>query len=110
LRWALVTSAVLHAGVIALVWAMASNQEPLPNMRVYAVDIVSPPPQIAGEFDPGNGAPPQIAPEAHASRPGARARAAGGSAEAEAGGAQARSGQTEAEAAGEGTFAQAGAY
>jgi outer membrane biosynthesis protein TonB len=64
LRWALVTSAVLHAGVIALVWAMASNQEPLPNMRVYAVDIVSPPPQIAGEFDPGNGAPPQIAPEA----------------------------------------------
>jgi outer membrane biosynthesis protein TonB len=64
LRWALVTSAVLHAGVIALVWAMAANQEPLPNMRVYAVDIVSPPPQQAGEFDPGNGAPPQVAPEA----------------------------------------------
>lgn len=33
-------------------------------MRVYAVDIVSPPPQLAGEFNPGNGGEPQLGPDA----------------------------------------------
>jgi outer membrane biosynthesis protein TonB len=33
-------------------------------MRSYAVDIVSPPPQLAGEFNAGNGAAPQIGEDA----------------------------------------------
>lgn len=53
----------MHGGVIALLWAMATLQPATPPMRSYAVDIVSPPPQLAGEFDLGNGLPPQQGPE-----------------------------------------------
>jgi outer membrane biosynthesis protein TonB len=48
LRWALITSAVLHGGVIAFFWVISATAEPAPRMLVYAVDIVSPPPQVEG--------------------------------------------------------------
>ncbi|HET8654871.1 MAG TPA: TonB C-terminal domain-containing protein [Longimicrobiaceae bacterium] len=58
LRWAIVTSVLLHGGVIALLLAATTQSgERLPKMRVYAVDIVSPPPQAAGEYDPLPGGP-----------------------------------------------------
>jgi periplasmic protein TonB len=49
LRKAFLTSAVVHAGLLVLLWVAASRGEPLPEMRVYAVNIVSPPPQALGE-------------------------------------------------------------
>lgn len=60
LGWALVTSAVVHGGGLALLWVLAGSAEPLPRMRVYAVDIVSPAPQLAGPPNPGNGAEPTV--------------------------------------------------
>lgn len=63
LHLALLASAVVHAGVVALIWAAARNAEALPKMRVYAVDLVSPPPQIAGEPNPGAGGEPVVAEE-----------------------------------------------
>lgn len=56
---ALLASAALHAAVGVLLWAATSGAEPLPELRVYAVDIVSPPPQELGEFDPEPGSPPE---------------------------------------------------
>ncbi|HET7321281.1 MAG TPA: TonB C-terminal domain-containing protein [Longimicrobiaceae bacterium] len=61
--WAYVTSAVVHVGVIGLLWGAAGMGEERPPMRVYAVDIVSPPPQAAGEFDPNPGGAAPAAPE-----------------------------------------------
>jgi periplasmic protein TonB len=52
MRLALVTSAVLHAGLIGLFWVVARSTAEVPRMRVYAVNLVSPPPQAAGEFNP----------------------------------------------------------
>ncbi|HET7276335.1 MAG TPA: TonB C-terminal domain-containing protein [Longimicrobiaceae bacterium] len=42
-------SALLHVAVIGVFWATASTARQLPNLRVYAVDIVSPPPREQGE-------------------------------------------------------------
>jgi TonB family protein len=42
-------SVVLHALVLGAAWWMASRIEPPPAMRVYAVDIVSPPPVAEGD-------------------------------------------------------------
>lgn len=52
LRGALVWSAVLHAGVIGFFWWRDVAAPELPRLRVYAVDIVSPPPREAGEWTP----------------------------------------------------------
>jgi outer membrane biosynthesis protein TonB len=52
---ALASSVVVHAAVILLFWATGSRAAQLPEMRVYAVDIVSPPPRAAG--DPAEGTP-----------------------------------------------------
>jgi TonB family protein len=43
----LLVSAVLHAAAVGGVWIVGADA-PLPAMRVYAVDLVSPPPQTAG--------------------------------------------------------------
>jgi outer membrane biosynthesis protein TonB len=58
LRSALIFSAVLHVGVISYFWVGASRGAPVEPMRVYAVNIVSPPPRTAGER-----APERVAPE-----------------------------------------------
>ena len=42
-----------------VMWLVASNAQPLPEMRVYAVDIISPPPQLEGEPNPGGGGVPE---------------------------------------------------
>lgn len=59
MRFALLVSAGLHAGAVLLLWAATSRAQPLPELRVYAVDIVSPPPQELGEFDPLPGGQPE---------------------------------------------------
>jgi outer membrane biosynthesis protein TonB len=71
MRWAIVTSVVLHVGVIALLLAATTRSgERLPKMRVYAVDIVSPPPQAAGgEYDPLPGGPPPAPAETKPAEP-----------------------------------------
>lgn len=48
-RLGFVVSALLHAAVIGAFWATASTADQAPTLRVYAVDIVSPPPQELGE-------------------------------------------------------------
>lgn len=53
----LLTSVLVHAGLAWLIWYGASSAEAMPELRVYAVDIVSPPPQQQGEPDPGVAAP-----------------------------------------------------
>lgn len=58
---ALALSVAVHAAVLLLVWA-ATRAEALPEMRVYAVDIVSPPPQQEGEPDPGQPSPAEAEP------------------------------------------------
>jgi TonB family protein len=63
LRWALVASLVGHAGATALFWLALTQAEEMPAMRVYAVDIVSPPPQLEGEPNPGGGGAPETVEE-----------------------------------------------
>lgn len=60
LRAGLLVSAIAHAGAVALMWFAVQNAEELPEMRVYAVDIVSPPPQLEGEPNPGGGGAPAV--------------------------------------------------
>lgn len=62
---ALLASVLLHALLTALAWAGAVRAAHLPKTRVYAVDIVSPPPQALGQpslggpvGDPAPEAPP----------------------------------------------------
>lgn len=52
---ALASSVTVHAAVILLFWATGSRAAQLPELRVYAVDIVSPPPREAG--NPAEGTP-----------------------------------------------------
>jgi periplasmic protein TonB len=52
LRNSFLVSAVVHLGLVGLIWAVTSRIESLPPMRVYAVNIVSPPPQEQGEPSP----------------------------------------------------------
>jgi hypothetical protein len=49
---ALTASALLHGGAIVLLWAFASSGPQRAPLKVYAVDIVSPPPREAGETAP----------------------------------------------------------
>lgn len=58
LRWALAASVVVHAAGGALFWLATTQVEEMPAMRVYAVDIVSPPPQLEGEPNLGGGGAP----------------------------------------------------
>jgi protein TonB len=65
LRWALIGSAALHLGVAGLLWAATRGAAEVPRMKVYAVDIVSPPPQMLGEWSPApTGEPAAAQPEA----------------------------------------------
>ena len=57
LRGAMVASGVLHAALIVAVAIGAARAASLPKMKVYAVNIVSPPPQEAGEPTPASAAP-----------------------------------------------------
>ncbi|MGN6057641.1 MAG: tetratricopeptide repeat protein, partial [Sphingomicrobium sp.] len=57
LSGAVLASGLMHAGVIALFWYSAADAARLPEMRVYSVNIVSPPPQLEGEPSPGVPAP-----------------------------------------------------
>ncbi|MEX2582160.1 MAG: energy transducer TonB [Gemmatimonadota bacterium] len=51
-RKAIMLSALIHGGIVALVWIGAMRTERLPPMRIYAVNIVSPPPQASGDPSP----------------------------------------------------------
>lgn len=65
-----VGSALVHALVIALGWATSSaTPTPVAPMRVYAVDIVSPPPNVAGELPETMPTPSEAAPEPEAPAP-----------------------------------------
>lgn len=69
LTWALLASLVGHAAATALFWLAYTSAEEMPAMRVYAVDIVSPPPQLEGAPNPGGGGTPETAEEAPAPTP-----------------------------------------
>jgi outer membrane biosynthesis protein TonB len=77
LRTAVLISAVVHAGVAGGVWAVSSRGPELPPMRVYAVNIVSPPPQQLGETrpEPEPVAEPEAGPEVPEPEPEAPAPA-----------------------------------
>jgi hypothetical protein len=49
---ALIASALLHGGAIAVFWAYASSGREMAPLKVYAVNIVSPPPREQGETSP----------------------------------------------------------
>jgi outer membrane biosynthesis protein TonB len=51
-RLAFLVSAAIHVAVVGFFWASASRAETLPPLRVFAVDIVSPPPRAEGEWTP----------------------------------------------------------
>ncbi len=51
-RLAFLVSVVIHAAVVGFLWVSASRAEPLPQLRVFAVDIVSPPPRAEGDWTP----------------------------------------------------------
>jgi hypothetical protein len=46
---ALIASALLHGGAIALFWAFAASGDRVPPQKVYAVNLVSPPPRVQSE-------------------------------------------------------------
>jgi TonB family protein len=54
---AMLGSALLHGAALAFFWVSASRAAELPKMRIYSVNIVSPPPQEAGEPTPATPAP-----------------------------------------------------
>lgn len=60
---AVLASAGLHALVLGTVWYSVSNAGPPPRPKVFRVDIVSPPPTVAGEPTPTAPAPENAAPE-----------------------------------------------
>ena len=47
-RRSFLLSVLVHVGVVGVVWALSARGPELPQMRVYAVNIVSPPPQADG--------------------------------------------------------------
>lgn len=65
-RKAILLSALVHVGIVALVWLAAARTERLPPMRIYAVNIVSPPPQVSGEPSPD---PDPVTPEPEETEP-----------------------------------------
>lgn len=60
---AILASATAHLAVLLLLW-VTTRAEAIPEMRVYAVDIVSPPPTQEGPPDPGEESPAEAEPEA----------------------------------------------
>jgi outer membrane biosynthesis protein TonB len=62
LRSALLVSALLHLGAIGFFWAYASRGAELPQLKVYAVNLVSPPPREQGETAPERVVPPAAEP------------------------------------------------
>lgn len=60
---AVAASAGLHAAVLGLIWFSGASAEPPPRPRVFRVDIVSPPPNMAGEPSPVPPATETAAPE-----------------------------------------------
>lgn len=60
---AVAASAGLHAIAMALIWFSVSPAEPAPRPQVFKVDIVSPPPNLAGEPAPSPPATETVAPE-----------------------------------------------
>ncbi|HEU4886104.1 MAG TPA: hypothetical protein VFT45_27950 [Longimicrobium sp.] len=50
MRNALVASLILHASVVGVGWGFGGSAPKPPKTKVYAVDIVSPPPNVAGEM------------------------------------------------------------
>jgi hypothetical protein len=52
LRGALIASALLHVGVIGFFWAASSSGAEMAPLKVYAVNIVSPPPRELGDPAP----------------------------------------------------------
>lgn len=73
LRLALAASALVHAALAGLFWQVARSSAETPRMRVYAVDIVSPPPRELGEWSPEPAGEPtpdvEAEPEAEAPEP-----------------------------------------
>lgn len=67
---AFLLSAVIHVVVIGGAWYLGSRNPVTPPMRVYAVNIVSPPPQAFGEPSPEpQPAPPEPEPEVEPETP-----------------------------------------
>lgn len=60
---AVAASVGLHAAAFGAVWLGLSGAEPPPRAQVFRVDIVSPPPSVAGEPAPAPPAPETAAPE-----------------------------------------------
>ncbi len=48
-RGAIGASLAVHAGLVAAIWISGLGTREMPEMRVYQVDITSPPPQVEGE-------------------------------------------------------------
>ena len=62
-RAALLGSGVLHGAVIAVFWLASRGAAEVPRMRVYSVNIVSPPPREQGEWSPAPTGAPTDEPE-----------------------------------------------
>ena len=71
LRWSALASAALHLAIGGLVWAATRSAAEVPRLRVYAVDIVSPPPRELGEWSPAPAGEPGVteAPEPEPAEP-----------------------------------------
>ncbi|MGH7458844.1 MAG: TonB C-terminal domain-containing protein [Longimicrobiaceae bacterium] len=65
-RAGVAVSAALHLAALGAAWLAAAGRAPLPPVRVYAVEIVSPPPVAPGQVAEE---PVQIAPERSDSEP-----------------------------------------
>ena len=61
LRLGLIASFSLHCGVIGVFWVANRSAAEVPRMRVYSVDIVSPPPRELGEWSPAPAGEPEAA-------------------------------------------------
>ncbi|HEV2150294.1 MAG TPA: hypothetical protein VGR37_23040, partial [Longimicrobiaceae bacterium] len=62
-RLAVAASTGMHALVVGVVWLSVAGAEPPPRRQVFRVDIVSPPPNVAGEPAPTPPATETAAPE-----------------------------------------------
>lgn len=63
LRNAFLISAFVHLGLGGGIWYVSSQIQARPTMRVYAVNIISPPPQEAGPPSDADPVPPDPEPE-----------------------------------------------
>lgn len=62
LRAATLASAAVHIAVLAGGWVAATSAERLPHMQVFRVNVVSPPPNVAGRPEAAKPAAPSPAP------------------------------------------------